>query len=127
MLRPLLAAGLIALAGAAAQGCKGNLLRDISEYPKTKAELEIEARPGLGVAVAKKAPPLALGVKLERVLRDGPADRAGLREGDESARSRARASARPGTSTTRSRAAATGRRSRSSSPARARSGSTGRR
>lgn len=82
MLRNVLAAGLLGLL-VAASGCKSNLWADVSDHPKTHAQKEEEKERFLGVVVADKAPPLAVGVRVERVLRSSPAEQAGIRPGDE--------------------------------------------
>lgn len=64
-------------------GCRSNLWKDVSEKAHTEAELERERQLCLGVTVPLEERETALGVVVQRVLRESPADQAGLAPGDE--------------------------------------------
>lgn len=64
-------------------GCKSVLWQDVDEMPRTPAEQAALKRIFLGIVVKKQTPGDAGGVRVERVLRDSPADNAKLKPGDE--------------------------------------------
>ncbi len=67
-------------------GCRSTLVEKMEdEYAPvmTAPAAGREGRPFIGIVVTRDSPPDSVGIKVERVLSEGPADQAGIRPGDE--------------------------------------------
>ncbi|HZV02057.1 MAG TPA: PDZ domain-containing protein [Planctomycetota bacterium] len=67
----------------AATGCKSNLWKDVSERGPTASEEARRCDLCLGIVTRKDPPDTAIGVPIVRVLKESPAEKAGLAPGDE--------------------------------------------
>lgn len=63
-------------------GCKTVLREDLEKLPKNQAQIAQEAKTFLGIVVLKETPAGAEGVKIERILKASPAEKADLKPGD---------------------------------------------